>query len=151
LIIIIVINCSKSGDFEQRVSNVQWSTFGKNGFKHSLLTNKKGTIYNSGKDNHTVVHETLHLFGLADRYDDYRNASFAMDKNTIPFEGFETNFMGGDGTNLHLIQYTKWIEHAMSRSKANKSIKRVFGTLVVDQKGDFIDMPDGSTRAQKKF
>jgi hypothetical protein len=99
-----------------------------------------------------VIHETLHLFGLADRYDNYRDSKTTLFKGSIPFEGFENNIMAENSSNpsLHKIQYKQWFEHAKSRAKANNNTDRIIGKMAVDKKGDFTDMPNGKRRIQKQ-
>jgi hypothetical protein len=39
----------------------------------------------------------------------------------------------------------------MSQSKAHNNSKRIAGRMMVDKRGDFIAMPDGSKRAQIRY
>lgn len=138
---------------KKTTSHVPWKQFSNKEFKNRWLTGNTATIFSSGKDNHTVLHETLHLFGLADRYDDYRKNSYDFNRiGSEPFEGFENNIMAEDSSNpsLHQIQYKQWFEHAKSRAKVNKNTDRIIGKMGVDKYGDFTIMPDGSKRVQKK-
>ncbi|BFM45284.1 DUF6443 domain-containing protein [Flavobacterium sp. CFS9] len=99
-----------------------------------FLTGKTGTVFDGGKDNNTVFHETLHLLGLSDRYQDDRNKKFIPEelRGTTPHKGYEKNVMG-DATyvNLNKAQYRAWMQHALTRAKP--STNRVIGTLQADK------------------
>jgi len=148
---ILTFNSEPEGD--ENTSHGNWARYTNKELKNRWLTGKNAVIFGSGKSNHAVLHETLHLFGLADRYDDYRGNT--NDHNHIgsrPFDGFENNIMAEDSSNpsLHAFQYKQWFEHAKSRAKAHNNPNRIIGTLAVDQIGDFTNMPDGTRRKQMK-
>lgn len=100
-----------------------------------FLAGKTGTVFDSGKDNNSVFHESLHLLGLSDRYEDRRGDHNYMieDQITIPHKEYEENVMGDSGyTNLNKAQYRAWMQHALTRAKP--STTRVIGTLTADRK-----------------
>ena len=100
-----------------------------------FLAGKTGTVFDSGKDNNTVFHETLHLLGLSDRYQDDRDKKFIPEelRGTTPHKGYEKNVMGDASyTNLNKAQYRAWMQHALTRAKS--STDRIIGTLQADKK-----------------
>ena len=108
---------------------------GKDG-SYKSLAGKTGTIYGSGSNNNTVFHESMHLLGLSDRYEDNRNKKWIPEdlRFAEPHEGYENNVMGNrNSTNLNDNQYKTWIQHAMSRAKTNVSTNRIIGTMTVDK------------------
>ena len=82
-------------------------------------TGNAGTVYGSGSDSRTVLHETMHLMGLSDRYTD------ADDNMTgglvgIPHPGFSdargrgNNIMSTEGTRLNYYQYEYYARAAQT-------------------------------------
>jgi RHS repeat-associated protein len=74
-----------------------------------LGTGNTGKIYSSGKRTHTLMHETMHLLGLSDRYLEMQQS---VDPNaprvTQPHIGYEQDMMGnssGSGFNAKYYQY----------------------------------------------
>ena len=74
------------------------------------FTGNEGTIYLNA-DNKAVMHETGHLLGLPDRYDDV-HIPF-QNKASIPHKGFEDDLMGG-GNNLDNIYYKQYLNKAQN-------------------------------------
>ncbi len=103
---------------------------------YKSLAGKTGTIYGSGTNNNTVFHESMHLLGLSDRYEDNRDNKWIPEelRFAIPHDRYENNVMGNrNSTNLNENQYKTWFQHAMSRSKANNNTNRIIGTMTVDK------------------
>ena len=118
------------------ISHINAMEISQEGKKTKFLAGKTGTIYGSGQDNNTVFHESMHLLGLVDRYEDNRDKKWipAELRGTIPDKGYEKNAMGNSSyTNLNQQQYRSWMEHAVSRSKANNNTNRIIGVLQVDR------------------
>jgi len=99
-----------------------------------FLFGKTGTVFDSGKDNNAVFHETLHLLGLSDRYHDDRDKKFIPEelRRSTPHKGYEKNVMGdAQYTIMNKAQYRAWLQHAITRAKPNTD--RVIGTLQADK------------------
>ncbi|BDB55421.1 hypothetical protein GENT5_17260 [Flavobacterium ammoniigenes] len=121
---------------DNNISHVNSLEISSEGKKTRFLAGKTGTIYDSGTNNNTVFHESMHLLGLSDRYDDNRNKKWIPEdlRFAVPHEGYENNVMGNrNSTNLNVNQYKTWIQHAMSRAKTNVSTNRIIGTMTVDK------------------
>lgn len=121
---------------DNNISHINGIEISQEGKKTKFLTGKTGTIYGNGQDNNTVFHETMHLLGLVDRYEDNRDKKFIPQelRGTVPHKGYEKNVMGNSSyTNLNQQQYKSWMQHAISRSKANNNTNRVIGVLQVDK------------------
>lgn len=66
-------------------------------------TANAGQIMNSGKNNWTILHESLHLLGLSDRYTQGTNE---------PHGGFENDIMGRLGKySLSKVHYKNYIDY----------------------------------------
>jgi hypothetical protein len=90
-----------------------------------IFTGKNGTIYSNG-DNKTVMHETAHLMGLADRYDDVDGGNLGG-HGSVPDAGFENDLMGNSrSSKLINFHYQQYIDVAKRYSpKTNKMIRYV--------------------------
>jgi hypothetical protein len=131
---ILSFNSAPENDENVSHVNAMESRYGDGPVKH--LAGKTGTIFDKGKDNNTVFHESLHLLGLSDRYEDYRgNHNYLKEyQTTYPHKGYENNVMGNSSsTNLNKDQYKAWMEHAVSRSKVNNNTNRIWGLMTVDR------------------
>ena len=125
-----------SASEDNNISRVNGLEISQEGKKTRFLAGKTGTIYDSGSNNNTVFHESMHLLGLSDRYEDNRNKKWIPEdlRFAVPHEGYENNVMGNrNSTNLNDNQYKTWIQHAMSRAKTNVSTNRIIGTMTVDK------------------
>jgi hypothetical protein len=82
----------------------------------SKITNgsKRGNVHYAGNqgiiyanaDNNVVMHETGHLVGLADRYDDVDMLNYG-EKESYPHEGYKNDLMGSSRNNK-LIKDHYW-------------------------------------------
>jgi hypothetical protein len=66
----------------------------------TTYTGNTGTIKDAGKDSRGILHETLHLMGLSDRYDEYRDNLRGGKAVDVPHKGFEKDIMA-DGTKFN--------------------------------------------------
>jgi RHS repeat-associated protein len=150
-----LLNFSSSPENADNISHVNAGAITNKDGRRITLAGNTGTIYNSGKNNNTIFHESLHFMGLSDRYDDYRNATFVPTdmRTTRPHNGFETNVMGDSRhTTLNSFQYSMWLKHALTRSKVNNvDIKRLNCVMPVDRKGDYTTVPGGGTVLPVKY
>ncbi|WP_442946152.1 hypothetical protein [Olivibacter sp. CPCC 100613] len=71
------------------------------------FTGQTGDVYGKGSSNFTVLHESLHLIGLSDRYQDKEN-SFTKKWYSEPDEGFERDIMGYHGGKSFDANYGKY-------------------------------------------
>jgi hypothetical protein len=93
-----------------------------------LYSGKEGTIYSNG-DNKTVMHETGHLMGLADRYDDYDTDHLpGGGRGSIPDPGFEKDLMGSSkNSNLIDFHYQQYLNVAKGyRPNVNRMLRYVY-------------------------
>ena len=83
------------------------------------ITGNTGTIYGSGSENRTVLHETLHLLGLSDRYDDVGDSM--NPERSKPHLGFgnQDTYVGnnimstvGGSIRLNTFQYQMYVNTA---------------------------------------
>ncbi|MBC8054692.1 MAG: hypothetical protein H7Y13_16665 [Sphingobacteriaceae bacterium] len=87
-----------------------------------------GTIHNSGKSTNTVMHETLHLLGLSDRYDEQTGK---------PHKGYGNDIMGAAGkTAMSVSHYRNLIEHVKSNQTRISKQGVLISTETVDLKYD---------------
>jgi RHS repeat-associated protein len=76
-------------------------------------TGNTGIInYKSSKFSQTVFHETLHLMGLSDRYDEFNNNLF---KGIEIHKGFNKDIMGG-GDKILDVHYENLLNYAKSKN-----------------------------------
>jgi len=70
-------------------------------------TGNTGIIYESGSSSKTILHETMHLMGLSDRYDDFRDhPATGGERFNINHKGFSKNLMSSsNSTQLDPFQY----------------------------------------------
>ena len=103
-----------------------------------LLTGNTGVIYNDDvNDDNVIFHESLHLLGLSDRYDDFRDIGNYIGPASVPHKGFENDIMGNrEKTNVSRYHYEQWLNHALLRVKGNSNVKRVIGLMQVDRDGN---------------
>ncbi|MGV0755916.1 RHS repeat domain-containing protein [Empedobacter brevis] len=88
----------------------------------SFVRGNVGTIYGSGKKDNTIFHESFHLLGLSDRYDDFRecNGCGMLSGTTETHKGFNNDIMGNSSvTNLNKFHFKQWMEHAKFRAKGS--------------------------------
>ena len=78
-------------------------TVSAGGSRYTVANN--GTVYGSGADSRTVLHETMHMMGLSDRYDN-GETSYGVPYPII-HAGFPNNIMG-DGNTLNKFQYQQY-------------------------------------------
>jgi RHS repeat-associated protein len=74
-----------------------------------------GIIYEGGSSSRTVLHETMHLMGLSDRYDDFRNNTLSgNERDNIIHKGFADDLMGSPRSTqldqFHYQRYKMWGE-----------------------------------------
>lgn len=77
------------------------------------------------------MHETGHLLGLADRYEDVDLGGWGGQKSEA-HKGFEKDLMGG-GVSLDKIYYEQYI---MIAKRANPNIKFINGKFEVSSRND---------------
>lgn len=147
-----ILSFSNKPENDDNISHINaLSTFNSAGKPVSLAGNT-GVIFGNGSDNNTIFHESLHLLGLSDRYDDYRGDKTRPQEyqTTYPHENYENNVMGNSrSTTLNKFQYEMWMKHALSRSKFHNNSNRVIGKMAVDRKGSFLMLPGDKTQLIK--
>jgi RHS repeat-associated protein len=106
--------------------------------KSNTETGNTGTIYDSGKDNSTIMHESMHFMGLSDRYDEreqlvpgYVNK---YTRSSEPHPGFRNNRMG-DHTKpgLDNYQYLRYKLYGESMPNLQQAISSYPSTNLVDK------------------
>ncbi len=104
-----------------------------NSFTHPsspvIYTGNNGVINGSGKSNYTVMHESLHLIGLSDRYG----------ANVVANIGYENDIMGAaDKMTLNTSHYRNIIEYTQNKHNlliSNKpNLNNLYCNEVLDQK-----------------
>lgn len=81
---------------------------------NTYFTGNTGEINNKSNNlQRIIIHETLHLFGLSDRYDDYEGNNLKIGQITVPHSGFENDIMGG-GSDFSEIHYENIINFGSS-------------------------------------
>jgi RHS repeat-associated protein len=147
-----ILSFSNKPENDDNISHINaLDTFNSAG-KPVSLTGNTGVIFGNGSDKNTIFHESLHLLGLSDRYDDYRgdNTRLLEHQTTYPQENYEYNVMGNSrSTTLNKFQYEMWMKHALSRSKFHNNSNRVIGKMAVDRKGSFLMLPGDKTKLIK--
>jgi len=117
-----ILRFDKSPENEENISHVAGQVRSDGGGNFTTLTGRTGIIYNNGQNNRTVLHETLHLLGLDDRYDDFRGSSLPGAPASIPNTGYENDIMASSRSNtLTTAQYRRYIQNAEYRSKTHRS------------------------------
>jgi RHS repeat-associated protein len=102
-----------------------------------IYTGRQGTIYSNG-DNKTVMHETGHLIGLADRYDDVDGGNLGG-RGSVPDKGFEKDLMGSlKNSSIISVHYQHYIDFAkdLKPTQSDNWIVRV--QVGVDKRGRVI-------------
>jgi RHS repeat-associated protein len=87
------------------------------------FTGNTGIIYEGGSSSRTILHETMHLMGLSDRYDDIRNNTLSgNERDKIIHKGFFDDLMGSPrSTQLDEFYYQRYKMWGEQGSKAFKS------------------------------
>ena len=101
-------------------------------------TGNTGTIFDSGHDSDTVIHETLHLMGLSDRYDEreqlvpgYTNK---YTRSSEAHTGFSNNRMANHKQGrLDSYQYLRYKLYGESLPQSQQSITGYPSTKFVDK------------------
>jgi hypothetical protein len=119
---LLTFNSAPDNDYENdHISKVFARSEKKDGYVRSI-TGNTGVIYGSGKNSATVLHESLHLLGLSDRYDDFRdNNLFGAGRYVIPHKGFEHDIMGNSELKLNKYHYERYRFWGEAASKVFKS------------------------------
>jgi len=126
--------------FPRDVSNVNpgyYILFGRYNVEPS---GKTGEIHNSGKDNFTVLHESLHLLGLSDRYSETTGK---------PYTNYKNDIMGVYGkTTLSTLHYKNIIEFTKRQYELllpqYPNLKCIYSNLALDKKYE-----DGKTKLKR--
>ncbi len=115
---------------EKGTSGVNSRTHIENDFVRSY-TGRAGTIFNSGTDNATILHESMHMLGLSDRYDDYRNNPLTgNERETVPHKGFEHDLMGNRELSLNEYYYQLYRIWANELSKVISGDKFIMNRFI---------------------
>lgn len=77
------------------------------GGKRSNVQGNMGYVQNKGGN--TEVHEMGHMFGLRDRYTDYKNPVTGFFRS-LAHEGFKNDLMGGQSLNLVQTHYNDYVQ-----------------------------------------
>ena len=76
-------------------------------------TGNTGTIFGSGKSTYTILHESLHLAGLSDRYTDNAKGG------ATPHKGYANDIMGAHGEmTLSISHYKNILNFARAEDKS---------------------------------
>ena len=99
-----------------------------------------GEIHNSGKVNYTVLHESLHLLGLSDRY---------SEKTGKPFSAYKNDIMGVYGkTSLSTLHYKNIIEYTQRQHQLltpkYPNLKYIYSSYTLD-----IKYEEGKTKLKR--
>ncbi len=122
-----ILNFNKAEEDEEHRSHVNGSIRDDGNGNKTSLAGRTGTVYSSGKNSRTVLHETMHLLGLADRYDEFSNATGTGLPPSIPHKGYEKSIMGSRNSNtLTDAEYKRYIQNADFRSKNHRSDVLIF-------------------------
>jgi RHS repeat-associated protein len=114
-----ILTFDKAAEDDNHTSHVNSSKETEGDFVRSF-TGRTGTIYGSGSDNTTVLHESMHLLGLSDRYDDFNN-NLTGGRVTIPQKGFEHDLMGAHQLHLDNFYYQRYKIWGVEGSKIFRS------------------------------
>jgi|GEM_PF-4260744 len=103
-------------------------------------TGNTGEIHNSGKVNYTVLHESLHLLGLSDRYSELTGK---------PYINYNNDIMGVYGkTTLSISHYKNIIEFTKRQDEIllpqHPNLKYIYGDRTLDKKYE-----DGKTKIKR--
>lgn len=117
-----ILKFDKAKESDNNISHVNNEIRDDGNGNKTTLAGQTGTIYGSGADNHTVLHESLHLLGLDDRYDDFRASPETGLPPSIPHIGYEKSIMGSRNSNtLTDAEYKRYIQNANFRTKTQRS------------------------------
>ena len=95
-----LLKFDKTKEDDKHISEIAGKTEAKKDFVRTYSGNT-GTVYSSGENNFSVLHESLHLLGLSDRYDDFRNEpGVGIDRWNKAHKGFENDIMSTFGSTI---------------------------------------------------
>ncbi|TAD81552.1 MAG: RHS repeat-associated core domain-containing protein, partial [Bacteroidetes bacterium] len=122
-----ILKFDKAKEDENHRSHVNSKIRDDGNGKKTTLAGQTGTIYGSGGNNRTVLHETLHLLGLDDRYDDFSDAAGTGLPPSTPHTGYEKSIMASRNSNtLTDAEYKRYIQNAEYRSRYHRSDVLIF-------------------------
>jgi len=122
-----ILKFDKAKEDENHRSHVNGEIRDDGNGNKTTRTGQTGTIYGSGGNNRTVLHETLHLLGLDDRYDDFSDATGTGLPPSIPHTGYKNSIMASRNSNtLSNAEYKRYIQNAEFRSRYHRSDVLIF-------------------------
>ncbi|HEY1055907.1 MAG TPA: hypothetical protein VGE24_12250, partial [Emticicia sp.] len=122
-----ILKFDRANEDDNHVSHVKGSIRPDGNGRSTTLAGREGIIYNSGRNNRTVLHESLHLMGLEDRYDDFRDATGTGLPPSTPHTGYGKSIMATRNSNtLTDAEYKRYIQNADFRSKYHRSDVLIF-------------------------